>query len=175
MKRYSLEELKDPTTFQNNPKLATVARRLVDTHHRIVAGNLRMGEFKRRILDGQYPELVKKLWDRHVDELKAQKQALKDSIRFAERTLLSRNRGRRGPGERPLLPRPGQAPQAQGWLLGRRPLGEPQVLRHPPGKSHLPQTYLYQLDQGTAQVRRGEGQTGEEKDPGRDPSLAGLR
>jgi hypothetical protein len=84
MKRNSLEELKDPKTYQDNPRLVTVARRLVDTHHQIVAGDLRMGELKRRILDGHYPELVKKLWDRHVDELEAQEQALKDSIQFAE-------------------------------------------------------------------------------------------
>jgi hypothetical protein len=59
-----LEELKDSKTYQDNPKIATAA------------SNLCMGEFKRRLLDGQYPELVKKVWDRHVDDLEAQEQAL---------------------------------------------------------------------------------------------------
>lgn len=85
IKRYSLTDLADPKTYRLNDKLATIARSIVDGEFHIHAkGQMSMGEFKRRILNGEYAALVKVKWDLYVSGIEAEQKHLTECSREAK-------------------------------------------------------------------------------------------
>lgn len=63
MKRYAIEELSKADVYQADEKLATLARRVAaayyQTHRDMLPPDLSLGDFKRAMLRGEYPDLVK--------------------------------------------------------------------------------------------------------------------
>jgi hypothetical protein len=63
MKRYDLTDLGSPATYQADEQLATLCRRVVaPAIHRALGFGI--GDCKRALLAGQYPEHVKPYWDK---------------------------------------------------------------------------------------------------------------
>lgn len=58
-RRYSLEELSDPATYQDDPALAKIARDIgVSRFNDLFASTMGRGDAKRAMTSGQYPQLV---------------------------------------------------------------------------------------------------------------------
>ena len=77
MKRYDTLELSDPATYAADPELATLARKVADKHFQ--PGAQSRGDFKRAVLAGQHPELVRRALEQSLGEQDAQACALADT------------------------------------------------------------------------------------------------
>lgn len=79
MRRYDLEDLSNPTTYSQDDELAALVRRVVaDREFDRVRGKMGRGEFKRALLAGEYPELVKSYVDQRASEDAARASSLDD-------------------------------------------------------------------------------------------------
>lgn len=59
MNTYTIQALSQAQTYEADPELEAIARRVAKTQFEAVtAGTMGRGEFKRRVLSGEYPELV---------------------------------------------------------------------------------------------------------------------
>lgn len=56
--KFDTLDLQDPETYKNNPELATLARRAAEKNW-APGGNISIGDFKREVLAGKHPELVR--------------------------------------------------------------------------------------------------------------------
>jgi hypothetical protein len=87
MKRYDLTDLSSPVTYQADEQLATLCRRVVapEIHRSLGIG---IGDCKRALLAGQYPEHVKPYWDKLFGDVQARSnQADANAAIVSELTL----------------------------------------------------------------------------------------
>ncbi len=90
MKRYSIEDLSNPAIYQNDPTLATLARKVAEEHFDSLAkGRQGLGQFKRDVLDGRYPTLVADAVNRTIDHVERAGRAAEEA-RDAAPSLLAR-------------------------------------------------------------------------------------
>ncbi|MBU1014783.1 MAG: hypothetical protein KKG99_17450 [Bacteroidetes bacterium] len=84
MKKYTIEELKNPELYKKIPELASIAKTAANNHFESGKFNMGRGDFSRAILAGQFPELVKPLWDKKVDHRLNESQKKQEGITFCE-------------------------------------------------------------------------------------------
>lgn len=66
--KFDTLDLQDPETYANNPELATLARRVAEANWK--PGDMSRGDFKREVLAGKHPELVRAALEKREQEKK---------------------------------------------------------------------------------------------------------
>lgn len=68
MKKYTIEDLSNPQIYEENSELASIAKTAANIYFEKGKFNMGIGDFKKALIAGKYPDLVKSLWDKKVDE-----------------------------------------------------------------------------------------------------------